>query len=186
MRDWRSAAETLAQQGSARTPEPRPLRLRQGLVVAVNAGSFPTLTVDLQLGGDTTSTIPAVAVLRSYVPRVNDVVWVAVNGTDLVVLVPTGGDATMPYAENVVTTTVSVSAAVAGTQAISFAASRFTVAPLVVMQVSNSSLYVPYVAVAPTTSGMTVGVRHVDNASGTASINVTVFAKQMTPLAAAG
>ena len=54
------------------------------------------------------------------------------------------------------------------------------------MQVSNSSLFVPYVAVAPTTSGMTVGVRHVDNASTTTSVNVTVFARQMTPTTAAG
>ena len=127
-RDWRSAAETLGRSGSARAPQPDPLRLRQGTVVAVNTGAFPIYTADLQLGGDVTSTIPSVQCLASYRPRVNDGVGRRERDGP-----PhprhAGWDPATPYAENVVTTTVSVSAAAAGTQAISFAASRFTVAP---------------------------------------------------------
>lgn len=82
-RDWRQAAEVLGRQGSARTPEPAALRLRQGTVTAAAPASR---TATITLGGDTTSPIPGVACMGTYHPVVGDTVWVAVNGTDLLIL----------------------------------------------------------------------------------------------------
>lgn len=92
-RDWRQAAEVLGRTGSARTPEPAALRLRQGTVTAAAPASR---TATITLGGDTTSPIPGVACMGTYHPVVGDTVWVAVNGTDLLILGSLTGELT-PY-----------------------------------------------------------------------------------------
>ena len=57
---------------------------RQGLVVAVNS-SQPLVSV--QLNGDTTVQIDNVKVLSGgYRPKVNDVVWLLQNGSDMIVM----------------------------------------------------------------------------------------------------
>jgi hypothetical protein len=64
---------------------------RQGIVQAVNLGSFPgqpgnyPITVDVQLGGSTV-TIPGMRFLQSYVPYVYDSVWVDLKGGDPLVI----------------------------------------------------------------------------------------------------
>ena len=64
---------------------------RQGLVTAVNLGAFAgtvgtyPITVDVQLGGSDV-TIPGLRFLHSYVPYVNDTVWIDIKGNDPMVI----------------------------------------------------------------------------------------------------
>lgn len=57
------------------------LRLRQGAVVSVDSSTTVTVT----LGADAAE-IPGVHWLKGYVPVAGDVVWLAQNGSDLMVL----------------------------------------------------------------------------------------------------
>lgn len=67
--------------------------------------------------------------------------------------------------------TVSVSAAVSGTATVTFP-TAFATAPYVTVSPVAASIYGAYVATTPTTTGFTVGVRHLDGTSGTGSIKV--------------
>lgn len=58
------------------------LRLRQAKVITVNASPA---SVDIQIAGDT-NTLPSVKYLKSLTPVANDIVWILVNGSDLVVI----------------------------------------------------------------------------------------------------
>lgn len=59
------------------------LERRQGVVVAVNNSAQ---TVDVQLGGDTSTTIPGVATLSNYRAKVGDTCWVDINGPDMLAI----------------------------------------------------------------------------------------------------
>ena len=63
-----------------RRPED-PLRLRQGVVTAIDAGPPPSIT--LNLGG---TDVPGCRYLQGYVPHVGDVVWCLRNGLDVIAL----------------------------------------------------------------------------------------------------
>ena len=65
------------------TRKPERFALRQGVVNAVVTGPPKTVTVTLS-GGSTQLT--GLRYLAAYTPAVNDVVWLAQNGTDLFVL----------------------------------------------------------------------------------------------------
>ncbi len=68
--------------------------LRLGQVVAFDPTTY---TATVTLGGDTDVPVTGVAVLRdAYLPVVNDAVWIAQTGTDLLVL---GGHQTAPSVE---------------------------------------------------------------------------------------
>lgn len=90
------------------------------------------------------------------------------------------------FAEAEGTVDVSVSASTVGTAAVSFPTDRFTSAPHVYLSVVGSSVWMPYQSTAPTTSGVTVGVRQVQGTSTTATVTVRWSARQMTPTSAIG
>lgn len=58
------------------------LRLRQAKVITANVSPS---TVDIQIAGDT-NTLPSVKYLEGVTPVANDIVWVLVNGSDLLVI----------------------------------------------------------------------------------------------------
>jgi hypothetical protein len=67
----------------------RGLTLRKGKVISSSAGPPPT--IELQLGGATNedgtpATIKGVSYLSSYAPGIGHIVWVLVNGPDMLVL----------------------------------------------------------------------------------------------------
>lgn len=70
----------LVQQLSDNRPDP--VRLRQGVVDTVDAGSA---TVDVTVGGSST-VITDVNYLDSYTPTAGDTVWILSNGPDLLVI----------------------------------------------------------------------------------------------------
>lgn len=74
---------------------PTPVKRRQGTVSAVHAG--PPRTVDVTIGG---LIVPGISYLGSYVPTVNDVVFVDFNGPDPLVI---GAPAPQGAAYSVVT-----------------------------------------------------------------------------------
>ena len=94
--------------------------------------------------------------------------------------------AALPYAEAAGTTTISLSDAASGTTAVTFPASRFSAAPIVTVTPVGTSVMSGYSLSAPTTSGMTVGIRHVDGTAITATITVHWTARQMTETTGAG
>jgi len=61
---------------------PDGLRLRQGKVVALNTSPK---SVDVQIAGDT-NTLPKVRYLASYIPIVDETIWLLANGSDLLVI----------------------------------------------------------------------------------------------------
>ena len=184
-KDWRRAAEVLSTKGTARDPAPPALRLRQGTVTAASDADVVAGVCTITLGGDITTPIVGVACLSSYTPLVDDTVWVAVNGTDLMVLGRVGSDVASPFATAAGAVTVSVTSAVAGTASVSFPAGRFTVAPIVTVAPVGTTLWVAF-ASAITTSGFTATSRHIDNVSTSASPVVHWHAIQMTATSASG
>lgn len=66
------------------------INILQGKITAVSSGS-----VSLQLRGDTT-TLTGIKYLDSYVPAVNDIVFILVNKNDLVVLGKLAPNTTLP------------------------------------------------------------------------------------------
>lgn len=71
-----------------------PIRRRLGVVDSIN-GAPPT-SVNIKLGGSTT-VIPTVKFLQSYYPVVGDVVWVDLNGHDLIVVGTTNAQLSTSY-----------------------------------------------------------------------------------------
>lgn len=185
-KDWRRAAELLGRRGTAREPAPAPLRFRQGTVTAASNADIEAGVCTITLGGDTTTPIVGVACLESYRPMVNDTVWVAVNGTDLMVLGRVGFDDTRPFAESSGSVTVTVTAADNGSATVTFPdATRFTVTPRILVSCSGTSFWMPFSSGASTT-GFTATVRHINATVATASPVVEWHAIQMLPSAASG
>lgn len=185
-KDWRRAAELLGQRGTAREPVPAPLRLRQGTVTAASNADVEAGVCTITLGGDTETPIVGVSCLSSYRPVVNDTVWVAVNGTDLMVLGRVGWDDTKAWAEASGSVTVTVTAAATASATVTFAdATRFTVTPRILVSCSGTTFWVPFSSGASTT-GFTASVRHIDGTVTTASPVVEWHAIQMLPSAASG
>lgn len=184
-KDWRRAAELLSRSGTARDPAPVGLRTRQGVVTVASAADVLAGVCTILLGGDTETPIVGVACLASYRPVVGDVVWVVVNGTDLLVIGRQGWDGTHPYAEATgqqsITCTAALNSAAVG---ITFPAGRFTVAPRVFATVEDTTIGCWAVASAVTTSGcnLTLHLR----ASGTSTRAVNWHARQATPTSADG
>jgi hypothetical protein len=79
--DDRRAAEILGGKNTPNNPVQPAVFLRLGTVTGIASDGTLTIT----LGGDSTA-IPGVFTLPSYAPWVGDNVWVAVNGTDLLVI----------------------------------------------------------------------------------------------------
>jgi hypothetical protein len=67
---------------------------------------------------------------------------------------------------------VTASAAISGTAAVTFPAGLFTTGPRVVASAVGSSVYVAYMPGAATSSGVTIGIRHMDATATTATISV--------------
>ena len=185
-KDWRRAAEVLSNRGTARDPQPAPVRLRQGTVTAASNTDIEAGVCTITLGGDTETPIVGVACMSSYRPLVNDTVWVAVNGTDLMVLGRVGFDDTRPFAEARGSVAVSVTAASSGTASVTFTdATRFTVTPRILVSCSGTSFWVAFSSAASAT-GFTATVRHIDGTVTTATPTVEWHAVQMLPSAASG
>lgn len=185
-KDWRRAAEVLGRRGTAREPVASPVRLRQGVVTVASNANVEAGICTITLGGDTTTPIAGVACMASYRPMVNDTVWVAVNGTDLMVLGRVGFDDMRPFAEASGSVTVSVTSADNGSATVTFTdATRFTVTPRIIVSCSGTSFWVPFSSGASTT-GFTATVRHINATVATASPVVEWHAIQMLPSAASG
>jgi hypothetical protein len=185
-KDWRRAAELLNPRGTARDPQPAAVRLRQGTVTAASAANVIAGVCSITLGGDTETTIAGVACLSSYTPLVGDTVWVAVNGTDLMVIGRVGSSDQVAYAEASGSQTVTVTAANNGSATVTFAdATRFTVTPRIIVSCSGTTFWVPFSSGASTT-GFTASVRHIDGTVTTASPVVEWHAIQMTASSASG
>ena len=124
--DLRDAAQVISGKSTARDPNSNDLTVRVGVVTAVGAG-----TVSIKLGGDST-VIPNVRYLASYVPTVNDVVQVVVNGTALLIIgsVAPAGD-----------TPATVRAAIAGTWLTQSAPAVFTSPGTLTSFAVNSAIY---------------------------------------------
>lgn len=73
---------------------------------------------------------------------------------------------------------VTVTSATTGTAVVTFPAGLFTTPPRVVAMNIGASVWMAYASAAPSTSGFTVGVRHVDNVTGSASVNVDWIATE--------
>lgn len=91
-----------------------------------------------------------------------------------------------PFAEAAGTATVTVSGAAFGTEAVLFPAGKFTVAPIVEVTAANSSVWSGYVSGGLSDAGVTVGVRHLNDTSTSATVTVHWRAVQMTSTSAAG
>jgi len=64
--------------------EKNPLRLVLGMVYAIDAGPPPT--VEVSIGHQGLENVPDVRYLDSYTPTVYDLVWMLVQGGDILVM----------------------------------------------------------------------------------------------------
>lgn len=128
------------------------------------------------------------AYLTPVAPAVGAVVRCEVYQGDLLILGAVGVDdyPGAPFAEAAGQVTVTVAnGSISGTQAVSFPAGRFTIAPLVTVTGAGTTIFVGS-ASGVTTSGCTINARHIDAGTPGGSPVMTWHAKQMTSTSAAG
>lgn len=187
MMDDRRAAEILGGKATARNPIAPNMRLRQGQVRAIAADGTVTIT----LGGDDTP-IAGVSCFDSYLPVAADGVWVAVNGTDLIVIGSVGAPRG-PFA--VASGLVSISGAAVGSglqvnTAIAFPTGRFTQIPIVTATLQGTPAGAGFLVSRAVPTSITAGTVYLYNAGSAAAtwtgMSVAWTAIQMTPTSAAG
>ena len=128
-----------------------------------------------------TGTTLASNVVNSSITKVGlgtpGVVTVAADGT-------ISSNTSLPYAVETRSTTISISASSSGTASVTFTSGRFSQSPIVTVG-STGAAYNVYVTGISST-GMTIGARHIDGTSATTSTTPHWHAIQMTSTSGAG
>jgi hypothetical protein len=127
------------------------------------------------------------AYLMAGAPAVGALVRIEVYKGDVIIIGSPSVDSEpgTPFATSGGVVSVTATASTSGAASVTFPTGRFTVAPILTLTATGTTIWVPFVS-ALTSTGCTVTIRHIDNTALTATISVQWAALQMTSSTAAG